>query len=122
MEQPREEKPIIRSEHGPGHLPLRYHQLMPQHQDSAPAGCTAVLRGDMKVAERLLVASHPHRARPDHAGAIASSLHISIERDYALGSPEVDHMEVPMRKMTIRRKSALRLLSGARRLWIEWCW
>ncbi|MBB4917507.1 hypothetical protein FHS44_004615 [Streptosporangium saharense] len=27
-----------------------------------------------------------------------------------------------MRKMTVRRKGALRLLSGARRLWIEWCW
>ncbi len=30
--------------------------------------------------------------------------------------------EVPMRKMTIRRTTALRLVSGARRLWIEWCW
>ncbi|WP_157744537.1 hypothetical protein [Micromonospora viridifaciens] len=30
--------------------------------------------------------------------------------------------EVPVKKMTIRRRSTLRLLSGARRLWIEWCW
>ncbi|MDP9861479.1 hypothetical protein J2S55_000738 [Streptosporangium brasiliense] len=34
----------------------------------------------------------------------------------------MDHTEVLMKKMPIRRKSALRLMSGARRLWIEWCW
>lgn len=27
-----------------------------------------------------------------------------------------------MKRMTIRHKSTLRLLSGARRLWIEVCW
>ncbi|GAB3053265.1 hypothetical protein GCM10027186_00130 [Micromonospora schwarzwaldensis] len=54
---------------------------------------------------------------------IAKTLLISIDRDYALG-PALRWItsEVLMRKMTIRRTTALRLVSGARRLWIEWCW
>ncbi|MGI5490319.1 hypothetical protein [Microtetraspora malaysiensis] len=33
VEQPSEEEPVIRRERGLGHLPLRRHQLMPEHQN-----------------------------------------------------------------------------------------
>ncbi|MGW0481432.1 hypothetical protein [Nonomuraea sp. NPDC003214] len=36
--------------------------------------------------------------------------------------PEVINLEALVKKMTIRRKSDLRLLAGARRIWFEWCW
>ncbi|SCF35146.1 hypothetical protein GA0070563_109111 [Micromonospora carbonacea] len=53
---------------------------------------------------------------------ITNALHIRPDRAYALVSSTMVTMEVHMRKMTVRRTSTLRLLSGARRLWIEWCW
>ncbi|MEU1387884.1 MULTISPECIES: hypothetical protein [unclassified Nonomuraea] len=33
VKQPSEKEPISRRERGRGHLPLRHHQLVPQHQD-----------------------------------------------------------------------------------------
>jgi hypothetical protein len=47
---------------------------------------------------------------------------MTVDESYALGSPKWITTEVPVKKMTVRRTSSLRLLSGARRLWIEWCW
>ncbi|MER6576921.1 hypothetical protein [Nonomuraea sp. NPDC001023] len=54
---------------------------------------------------------------------IPDGLLISDKPVYALGiSKWITPQEAPMKKMTIRRKSTQRLMSGARRLWIEWCW
>ncbi|MGW4791552.1 hypothetical protein ACWEPC_03910 [Nonomuraea sp. NPDC004297] len=41
---------------------------------------------------------------------------------YALGILKWITREASMKKMTIRRKRTQRLMSSARRLWIEWCW
>ncbi|MEU1390434.1 MULTISPECIES: hypothetical protein [unclassified Nonomuraea] len=54
---------------------------------------------------------------------IPDGLLISDTPVYALGILKwITPREAPMKKMTIRRKSTQRLMSGARRLWIEWCW
>ncbi|GAA0951933.1 hypothetical protein GCM10009560_73190 [Nonomuraea longicatena] len=66
----------------------------------------------------VLPSSVPARTKPTNFG-----LPISEMSAYALGILKwITPREAPMKKMTIRRKSTQRLLSSARRLWVEWCW
>ncbi|MEU8323545.1 hypothetical protein AB0C33_34710 [Nonomuraea sp. NPDC048881] len=68
--------------------------------------------------------SVPPSADPEaRSSLIPDGLLISDKPVYALGILKwITPWEAPMKKMTIRRKSTQRLMAGARRLWIEWCW